>query len=129
MPNKENIRKWVTALRSGEYEQGTGSLNENGKKCCLGVACEVMLTEQPDSLQVGEASTGDNEGEFRVTYDGEGGYLPHSVMTWLGFDHINPVLMREGPENHPVSATTLNDTLRLTFPEIADAIEKTYLTE
>ena len=42
-PNKENLRKWVEALRSGKYVQGTGT-NYNAKSdtyCCLGVACHV----------------------------------------------------------------------------------------
>lgn len=35
-------RKWVQALRSGEYEQGVGALKSGGKFCCLGVACEIV---------------------------------------------------------------------------------------
>ena len=42
-PNKENIQKWVDGLLSGEYEQGRGKLNKDGKFCCLGVACEVAI--------------------------------------------------------------------------------------
>lgn len=35
-------RKWLAALRSGEYEQGQGQLLSAGKYCCLGVlACVV----------------------------------------------------------------------------------------
>ena len=46
-------RKWVAALRSGEYQQGSGSLKAAGNGgtlaapttefllCCLGVACDV----------------------------------------------------------------------------------------
>lgn len=35
------IREWVTALRSGEYKQGKGSLCGNEWFCCLGVAADV----------------------------------------------------------------------------------------
>lgn len=43
--------KWVTALRSGEYKQGSGSLVEvyDGVPeayCCLGVLCEVLGLER-----------------------------------------------------------------------------------
>jgi len=31
-------KKWLKALRSGEYEQCTGRLHDDGKYCCLGVA-------------------------------------------------------------------------------------------
>lgn len=46
--NPEIKKKWVEALRSGEYEQTEGQLrvdDEKGKPvgyCCLGVLCEVM---------------------------------------------------------------------------------------
>lgn len=33
--------KWLTALESGHYKQGKGSLRKNDAYCCLGVACEV----------------------------------------------------------------------------------------
>ena len=39
---KENRRKWVEALRSGEYEQCTGRLHDGSGFCCLGVLCEVI---------------------------------------------------------------------------------------
>lgn len=33
--------KWVAALRSGEYKQGKYLLHDEGRFCCLGVACRV----------------------------------------------------------------------------------------
>lgn len=35
--------KWITALRSGEYKQGTRALynKSNNTFCCLGVLCHV----------------------------------------------------------------------------------------
>jgi hypothetical protein len=33
--------KWVAALRSGEYQQGKGKFEHDGKFCCLGVLCKV----------------------------------------------------------------------------------------
>lgn len=38
---KEFAEKWVKALRSGEYQQGTQSLHLEDTYCCLGVACVV----------------------------------------------------------------------------------------
>jgi hypothetical protein len=41
--NKELEDAWVEALRSGEYEQGTGCLKSTeGQYCCLGVLGEVL---------------------------------------------------------------------------------------
>jgi len=45
-------RKWLKALRSGEYRQGRGKLvSERGTNfCCLGVLADVMGCEwQPDA--------------------------------------------------------------------------------
>ena len=39
--NKEVKARWLAALRSGEFEQGRGVLEKNGKFCCLGVLCKV----------------------------------------------------------------------------------------
>ena len=41
----ENAKKWVAALRSGEYKQGKDCLEKDGKNCCLGVACRVYQKE------------------------------------------------------------------------------------
>ena len=35
-------RRWIEALRSGEYEQGTDSLQEDNRYCCLGVLCSIQ---------------------------------------------------------------------------------------
>jgi hypothetical protein len=35
-------KKWVAALRSGEYKQGRRYLKRDGKYCCLGVLCEIQ---------------------------------------------------------------------------------------
>jgi hypothetical protein len=35
--------KWVAALRSGDYKQGTGVLRRNDDTfCCLGVLCDII---------------------------------------------------------------------------------------
>lgn len=41
--NPEIKQKWLTDLRSGEYEQGQGCLlSTTGKYCCLGVLCKTI---------------------------------------------------------------------------------------
>ncbi|EKS37796.1 hypothetical protein [Afipia clevelandensis] len=39
--NAELKKKWIEALRSGEYEQGRNYFEKAGKFCCLGVLCKV----------------------------------------------------------------------------------------
>lgn len=51
--------KWLTALRSGEYQQGKNALkridqNGNVQYCCLGVACDLInpkWADSPDNYQ------------------------------------------------------------------------------
>ena len=112
MANKENIKLWVEALRSGEYEQGVGALHEGDAFCCLGVACEVY------QKQVGGLGV---EMPYRNTYeyDGETGELPGLLIDWLE--------LNSDPKIGGKTAIRLNDEDRLSFDEIADAIEKEYL--
>jgi hypothetical protein len=48
---KSDVKKWVKALRSGEYRQGEASLcNEDEISgecvyCCLGVACDILAED------------------------------------------------------------------------------------
>jgi len=56
--NKENVAKWVAALRSGEYKQGQRALRYEDltgetRHCCLGVLCElagIEITNSQDKL-------------------------------------------------------------------------------
>ena len=41
MMDPEIKAQWTAALRSGDYIQGKGYLNTNGKFCCVGVLCEI----------------------------------------------------------------------------------------
>ena len=50
-----NRKKWVEALRSGEYEQGKEFLQCGSSFCCLGIACEVASKNGvPVSMSDGE---------------------------------------------------------------------------
>ena len=45
---KPDVKKWVKALRSGDYQQGKGNLCKEDEisgdceYCCLGVACDIL---------------------------------------------------------------------------------------
>ena len=38
---KQRIKRFVKALRSGKYKQTTGKLQNANSYCCLGVACDL----------------------------------------------------------------------------------------
>jgi len=51
-------RDWITALRSGKYEQGIGSLidyhhSDGYEYCCLGVLCEILGLNLKEVLEEG----------------------------------------------------------------------------
>lgn len=103
---KENIRKWVKALRSGRYVQGKGQLKGAGY-CCLGVACELELAE-PNSERSWAAFP------TRGSMEKSMGLCPDpKVRTNNGY----------------ITVARLNDEENYSFEEIADAIERTYLKE
>lgn len=43
--NAEIKAKWLDALRSGKYKQGTHTLQKNNCFCCLGVLCDIVEPE------------------------------------------------------------------------------------
>ena len=54
----ENVKKWIAALRSGEYEQGRYALRQRQldgrcRYCCLGVLIDTM----DPSVWLGEENT------------------------------------------------------------------------
>lgn len=103
-----NAKKWVAALRSGEYKQGKGCLCDvKNRYCCLGVACRVYA-EEVNGLIITE--TRDS-----INFDGHHKCLPEQVRMWLGLTH------RYG-EFGVSCLTHLNDKGD-TFNEIADLIQ------
>lgn len=105
--DREIGMKWVEALRSGKYKQGKGALHNADSFCCLGVLCEVMGVAQI------------NIGGFEIAYGHE------SNVMMPGAD----VLWRAGlPLDHASRLAHLNDKGGRSFHEIADYIEREYLS-
>lgn len=55
--NKAIKRKWVKALRSGLYKQGSGKLRSERDEgdvryCCLGVLCDILGVENFTGMSV-----------------------------------------------------------------------------
>lgn len=115
MPNKEHIKLWVEALRSGKYTQGHGNLQYKGKFCCLGVSCEVAIE---NGINVNVKSI-----DGFIVYDNESNYLPESVSAWLELAPDPSVGDELG-----LRAVRANDELRWNFKQIADSLERLYLT-
>lgn len=99
---KRNRKKWVKALRSGEYEQGRLALYSRDGHCCLGVLCEVA----------GMKPRGRAGDYFYGTQDT---YAPPKAMRFVG-------LARKDGDFGGEELTSLNDDGK-SFSEIADIIE------
>lgn len=102
-PDKEFIRKWVDALRSGNYNQCKHQLRTNTKEgkssfCCLGVACDVYDAR----LWRG------------MCYDNEVFSLPGYLLSKLNNDEDRIL-------------ANMNDLDDKNFNDIAAYLEKTYL--
>ena len=129
---KEVMVKWVKALRSGKFKQGTGTLkqynsNGNAQHCCLGVLCELYN----DSMRKSKKKTlpekvCDNDSDFSHGYCRFGGKkedLPKEVKNWAGMnDSLGKFYLSD---DHYECLADLNDTGRK-FKTIADIIEKNY---
>ena len=117
--NQTIKQKWVDALRSGEYEQGTGCLkNSSGKYCCLGVLCDLAAKE---GIVRERWERGSSFTQLQYYYDGESSFLPKSVSKWADLDDI---LEQVEYKDSARILYTLNDVVGLTFDEIADLIEE-----
>lgn len=111
--NQEIKQKWVAALRSGEYQQGTDQLRRDNNFCCLGVLCDLHSKETNNEWEVN-------------SYYGKLGFLPGNVMSWAGlkYEYGDEVINETGDGFKHRSLSQLNDSLKFSFTQIADIIEK-----
>ena len=129
---KEVMIKWVNALRSNKFKQGTGTLKQydskgNTQHCCLGVLCELYN----DSMRKSKKKTlpekvYDNDSNFSHGYSRFGGKkedLPKEVKDWAGME--NNLGKFYLSDDHYECLADLNDTGRK-FKTIANIIEKNY---
>lgn len=116
--NKEVKQKWISALRSGEYKQGTGRLKREDEYCCLGVLCDLYIKEHKNEVSWEEKRlTGYY---FRGQQAEYGFHLPPEVITWAGITSDNPNVHYEC-KCSPL--TKLNDR-QVNFNTISELIEE-----
>lgn len=96
---------WLDALRSGDFIQGTGTLRDNGKHCCLGVLCEAARGHSPE-----------------IDVDIDHHFDTHSTVLRSGLT-TSLFVIEEGARTTSDLAI-INDHSGKTFSEIADLIER-----
>lgn len=114
--NKDVKELWLTALRSGEYEQGHGNLRNGDKFCCLGVLCDLAVKHSGLPIEVMLAN-----GRL-MGYDECFIYPPTSVIIWSGIESFNGRFTVNGKEDF---LDVLNDS-EFSFAQIADVIEREF---
>lgn len=120
---KREIRdKWVAALRSGEYKQGTSVLRRSHPGgdtfCCLGVLCDLAEKEGIISSEIKV----DAFGEPMYYYGAYDAFLPGPVRVWSGVGEA-PSPFADSEHN---TLVYLNDEAGYNFNEIADVIEASF---
>lgn len=130
---KQNImKKWVKALRSGKFKQGTGTLKQFNSKgqaqhCCLGVLCELYNQDmKKNKKKTLPEKIYDNDSDFSHGYCRFGGKkedLPKEVMKWSGI--ISSIGRFRDAKFNSDTLADLNDIGRK-FKTIANIIEKNY---
>lgn len=118
--NKRVRKKWVKALRSGEYAQGTGVLCTVGRVydtfCCLGVLTDLYLLEKGDGWDEEE------NGKCMVSrsFDNTDINLPTKVAWWAELSSNDGYYTKDKSLMHD------NDEHKLNFNQLADIIEANF---
>jgi hypothetical protein len=113
---KDKLREWVKALRSGTYTQGKELLRtSDGGYCCLGVLCELSALGQWEQDRYGD---GFSFAKLADKTERREDILPAWVAREFGFVNADGTV-----ECDPWELAQMNDE-GSTFEELADVIEK-----
>jgi hypothetical protein len=142
--DKSRLQLGLDALRSGEFEQCSGSLRSTDitegkvRYCCLGVLTEVAIRnglvirdvcrvcQTPDCEHV-EAPVEDRDISDDV-WAMAGETLSKPVMSWYGLESSDPEIGQD-ESGDPLPATAANDDKNWNFAHIADGFEAEYITD
>lgn len=119
--NKEIADKWVAALKSGKYSQGTEYLHHmdyDGTEtfCAVGVLCDVI-----DPTGWKKNAIDEDESEFIFAHHGYQHGIDDEIFEECGF-RGNP----KEPECPIHEIYKMNDDERVSFTEIAEYIEQNW---
>jgi hypothetical protein len=104
-------KRWVEALRSGEYRQVRGNLRSDCGYCAIGVLCDLYAKDKRKEWQYDDGLW------FIIGYNMT---LPDDVTTWA--ELTNSDIRCIGLNDD--SVIELNDTWGFSFDKIASCIEE-----
>jgi hypothetical protein len=132
--------RWISDLRSGKYVQGKAALEQvesdgTHKFCCLGVLCRqaVAAGAIPEPELMGSTyyyldDVEDDNGDVTGQAFTDCSTLPRLVREWAGVPGGGDIKL--GPDvfppdyEHYNTAINANDSLGMTFDQIADLAEQ-----
>ena len=149
------MKKWVKALRSGNYKQCKEDLCQVDDKgnlsyCCLGVLTQLYINERKRQKKGNNIEGFVHMGNYEEIYgyspdinsngtpawyiNEETGLLPEEVAKWAGFDMLRPGWGAGSIHgfHEDRSLSTMNDGYPVvylnpkSFKQIANIIEKNY---
>lgn len=112
--NPEIKKRWVDALRSGEYQQTHGNLWDSDGFCCLGVLSDLAVKDGVVEWDLGVIQ--DPETDHRSA-----GLLHDKVIDWAGLERRDPEVTDQ--KDRPTTLSIIND-MGEPFTVIADIIEE-----
>lgn len=130
--NKSQFNKWIRALRSGKYKQAIGRLeNFSGGFCCLGVSCKILI---PNSKIQSYLSFNSNKkiiyGTMPIEQFDSPNWLKEISEDFGKKTYTNQKHLHSNDffiEKQRTEIFVMNDDYRMTFNEIADMLELTYI--
>lgn len=116
--------RWIPALESGRFPKGKGSLNRDGKFCCLGVACELLVED--GLLEKSNSPYDLISYQSPNTRSWDSVVLPTAVASFIG---ITPwgSLSKMTEDGNYITLTQVNDasdTFEPVIAEIRKALEE-----
>ena len=109
--NADIKRRWVEALRSEQYRQGSGYLKMGDAYCCLGVLCELHRQDFPDKEW---QRKNENSSRFGYILRDAVNYPPEEVSNWVGLDPSVYDLLADANDSgadFPTIASLINEML------------------
>ena len=111
--NEQVKEKWLSSLRSGDYQQTQLKLHTDDGFCCLGVLCDLYGKEHNVEWDLVE-----DEDHSYYMFQDQTASLPLSVVEWVGVESSNPYI-----GGISFTLAEFNDN-GYAFNEIADIIQE-----
>lgn len=128
--NPEVKQKWIDALRSGKYEQGSEKLRTMTGYCCLGVLCNIYAQEHNTQWKFKGYDETNLQPKDYWYFGEQSEFLPEFVMDWAGLKLNCPVVKIDVDEDDGDDAwfyheqiADLNDS-GYTFNDLSNLIEQ-----